>query len=75
VVYGLYELSSVNLRLPPLSARCESIVANLAPAWARQDHTTSLVRNSAARQSAPSRPPHPRLARRDDRDAPLLLEA
>jgi hypothetical protein len=41
VVYGLYELSPVNLRLPPLSARCESIVANLAPAWARQDHTTS----------------------------------
>jgi hypothetical protein len=59
VVYGLYALSSVNQRLPPLSAQCASIVANLAPAWARQDHTTSPSARIAARLSAPSRPPHP----------------
>jgi len=44
---------------------------NLAPAWARQDHTTSLVRDLrcssvCAFASTASRP-----ARRDDRDAPL----
>jgi len=39
-------LSPVNQRLPPLPARCVSIAACLAPAWARQDHTTSLVRKS-----------------------------
>ena len=39
--YGLYGLSSVNQRLPPSPAQCVCIVANLAPAWARQDHTTS----------------------------------
>jgi hypothetical protein len=33
-------LSPVNQRLPASSARCVSIVADLAPAWARQDHTT-----------------------------------
>jgi hypothetical protein len=30
----------VNPLLPPSSARCISIVANLAPASARQNHTT-----------------------------------
>jgi hypothetical protein len=39
--YGLYALSPVNQRLPPSPARCVSIVASLAPARARQDHTTS----------------------------------
>ena len=56
--YGLYGLSSVNQRLPPSPAQCASIVANLAPAWARQDHTTSPSATYAARQSARSRPPH-----------------
>jgi hypothetical protein len=32
MVYGLYVLSPVNQPLPPLSARCVSIVANVAPA-------------------------------------------
>jgi hypothetical protein len=42
VVYGLYELSSVNLRLPPSPSRSFSAIREgLAPALARQDHTTS----------------------------------
>jgi hypothetical protein len=42
VVYGLYELSSVNLRLPPSPSRSFSAIReDLAPALARQDHTTS----------------------------------
>ena len=49
----------------------QGIVANLAPAWARQDHTISPSANDAARRSAHSRPPHPRLTFRDDRDTPL----
>ena len=57
--------------LPPSPARYISIVANLAPAWARQDHTTSPSANAAARLSAHSRPPHPRPTCRDDRDTPL----
>jgi hypothetical protein len=32
---------------------------DLAPAWARQDHTTWPSAKAAARQSAASRPPHP----------------
>jgi hypothetical protein len=44
---------------------------NLAPAWARQDHTISPSAKRAARQPAPSRPLHPRLTFRDDRDTPL----
>jgi hypothetical protein len=39
VVYGLYALSSVNQRLPPLPHA--HLAQSLAPAWARQDHTTS----------------------------------
>jgi hypothetical protein len=42
-----------------------------AKALGRQDHTTSPSAKAAARQSAPSRPPHPRLTFRDDRDTPL----
>jgi hypothetical protein len=61
VAYGLYALSSVNQRLPPSPAQCVSIVASLAPAWARQDHTTSPSASCAARQSAHPRPPHPHL--------------
>jgi len=76
VVYGLYALSPVNQRLPPSSAQCVCrILANLAPAWARQDHTTSPSANDAARRSAHSRPPHPRLTCRDDRDTSLCIEA
>jgi hypothetical protein len=40
--YGLYVLSSVTIAwLPPSSARCVSIIADLAPASERQNHTTS----------------------------------
>ena len=41
-----FVLSPVNQPLPPSSARCDGIVANLAPAWARQDHTTSPSANA-----------------------------
>src|SRR6185312_15142970 len=42
MVYGLLRaLPGEPACLPPSSARCDfRIVANLAPAWARQDHTT-----------------------------------
>jgi hypothetical protein len=36
----------------------QSIVANLAPAKGRQDHTTSPSASRAARQAAQPRPPH-----------------
>jgi hypothetical protein len=40
--YGLYVLSPVTMAwLPPSSARCVSIIADLAPASERQNHTTS----------------------------------
>jgi hypothetical protein len=58
-------------RLPPSSARCASIVANLAPDIGAPGPHDFAVRKSAARQSAPPRPPHPRLTFRDDRDTPL----
>jgi hypothetical protein len=41
VVYGLYVRSSVNQRLPPSPSRSFQLRWGLAPAWARQDHTTS----------------------------------
>src|SRR5262249_15910080 len=61
VVYGLYALSPVNhpvchRRRP----RCASIVANLAPdLWGARTTRFRSSAKSAARQSAPSRPPHP----------------
>src|SRR6185312_10275436 len=54
-----FVLSPVNQRLPPSPARCVSIAADLAPAWARQDHTTSPSALRAARLSAHPRPPQP----------------
>jgi hypothetical protein len=40
--YCLYALSPVTTAcLPPSSARCRSIIADLTPAWERQDHTIS----------------------------------
>ena len=77
VVYGLYALSWVNLAgCHPRRPRCAWHRGRLdAKPLGRRDHTISLVRDRRARQSAPLRPPQPRLARRDDRDAPLLLEA
>jgi hypothetical protein len=74
VVYGLYALSPVNQRLPPSSAQCASIVANLAPAWARQDHTTSPSASTllvSQRMRVHRIPPHVR----DDREAPLFAGA
>jgi uncharacterized protein (DUF3084 family) len=38
VVYGLYALSPVNQRLPP--SPHAHLAQSLAPAWARQDHTS-----------------------------------
>ncbi len=49
-----------------------SSCANLAPAWARQDHTTSPSANTAARLMARSRPLHPLPNVRDDRDTSLM---
>src|ERR1700746_1501237 len=72
VVYGLYVLSSVNQRLPPSPARCVSIVASLSACMGAPGPPDSASRACAPRQSAPSRPPHPRLTCRDVRDTPLL---
>jgi hypothetical protein len=70
VVYGLYVISPVNQLLPPSPAQCVSIVANLARAWARQDHTTSPSADvPLVNRHIPVHriPPHVR----DDRDTPL----
>jgi hypothetical protein len=47
--------------LPPSSARCESIVANLTPASGRQDHTTSPSASAplVLRRRRVHRIPHP----------------
>jgi hypothetical protein len=46
MVYGLYVFSPVNRPLPPSPSRSFSAIReDLAPAWARQDHTTSPSAN------------------------------
>ena len=45
MVYGLYVFSPVNRRLPPSPSRSSQLCYDLAPAWARQDHTTSPSAN------------------------------
>ncbi len=45
--------------LPPSPAMMPSIIADLAPASGRQDHTISPSASSAARLASPNRPPHP----------------
>jgi hypothetical protein len=47
------------LSCPHHQRDADRIIANLAPASGRQDHTTSPSAIAAARQSAPTRPPHP----------------
>ena len=55
-----FELSPVNqLVCHRRRPRCVSIAADLAPAWARQDHTTSPSAKDAVRRSAHPRPPQP----------------
>ena len=68
--YGLYVLSSVNRAFLQPSSADRS--AHLAPASGRQDHTTSP---SAIRHSSCdiSRPSHPALNVRDDRETPLCV--
>jgi len=62
VAYGLYALSSVN---HSVCHRRQRDANASSPTWrqplGRQDHTTSPYAKAAARQSAPSRPPQPRL--------------
>jgi hypothetical protein len=48
MVYGLYVLSPVNQPLPPLSARCVSIVANVAPAPGAPGPHDFAVRSTAS---------------------------
>ena len=70
--YGLYELSSVNHPVCHRRPRdAQGIIANLAPDLGAPGPHDFAVRKVAARQSAPPRPPHPRLTCRDDRDTPL----
>ena len=72
VGYGLYELSSVNHPVCHRRPRdAQGIIANLAPDLGAPGPHDFAVRKVAARQSAPPRPPHPRLTCRDDRDTPL----
>jgi hypothetical protein len=52
-----------------------SIIANLAPASGRQDHTTSPSANALLVLQTHLRPPQSRLTCRDDRDTSLLSEA
>jgi hypothetical protein len=55
-----FALSSVNqLVCHRRRPRCSIIVADLTPAWARQDHTTSPSAKDAVRRSAHPRPPQP----------------
>jgi hypothetical protein len=51
-----------------------SIIANLAPASGRQDHTISPSASRHSSDDAP-RPSHPAPNVRDDREAPLLAGA
>jgi hypothetical protein len=77
VVYGLYVLSSVNHPVCHRRRReASQLRYDLAPdLGAPGPHDFARPRMRRSSSTAPSRPPHPRLARRDDRDAPLLLEA
>ena len=56
-------------------SRCASIVTCVTPASRCQNHTTSSSAKSVTRQLTASRPSHPALYARDDRDTPLLMEA
>jgi hypothetical protein len=60
MVYGLYVLSPVNQPLPPLSARCVSIVANVAPAPGAPGPHDFAVRSTAS-------PGHPAAQTRNHR--------
>jgi hypothetical protein len=64
-------LSPVNQHLPPSSARSYWLRANLTPARARQDHTTSPSA-PALLVSQPIRVHRIPLHVRDDRDTPLV---
>src|SRR5690242_13682064 len=59
VVYGLLRALPDQPAFAAVTGAMRSrIIANLTPALARQDHTTSPSAEDAARQSAHSRPPH-----------------
>src|SRR5438445_2707265 len=60
--------------LPP-SLRRNRFPRNLTPASGRQDHTALPSAISIVRLATPKRPPHPAPNVRDDREAPLLIEA
>src|SRR6185312_15355730 len=67
-----FALSSVSRTLlSPSPARCACIVANLAPATGRQDHTTSPSASASSVFDA-SASTASRLTFRDDRDTPLF---
>ena len=67
-----FALSSVNQRLPPSSARCVSIVANLSACMGAPGPHDFAVRVRAARPSAQTASTAFRTACRDDRDTPLV---
>ena len=70
VVYGLLRaLPGEPACLPP-SPCGASAPQDLAPAWARQNHTTSPSAKIAVRLTTSSRPPHPAPNVRDDAYAP-----
>jgi len=58
--------------LPPSSARCASIAADLIPASGYQDATTSPSAFVPFVVPEPKRPPHPAPNVRDDRETPLM---
>ena len=68
MVYGLYRALPGDLCLvATVIGVMRSIIANLAPASERQDHTTSPSALGHVRLTRPPRPSHPRPTYRDDR--------
>jgi hypothetical protein len=66
--YGLYRALPGDLCLvATVIGVMRSIIANLAPASERQDHTTSPSASGHVRLMCHPRPPHPRPTYRDDR--------
>jgi hypothetical protein len=66
--YGLYRALPGDLCLvATVVGVMRSIIANLAPASERQNHTTSPSASGHVRLTCPQRPPHPRPTYRDDR--------
>jgi len=73
MVYGLLRALPGNHRfVDPVIRATRRRLANLTPAWGRQNHTASPSAKQRARQSHRPRPPHPAPRTWRSRVAPLL---